>query len=115
MNNDNFWIEIITEAIKKGWNPNPMTKSGFKWSFTNGTFFTTMPVWNGKAVVEEMGAANVEKIIFDHNFAKIFFGEGWEINLVELVKSENRVNYFESYKKTQELLSGNMELSPTTE
>ena len=36
-------------------------------------------------------------IIFDHNFAKAFFGDGWEEHLKEMVVKEDPLQYIAKY------------------
>lgn len=113
MDQDKIWITVIERAISKGWVPNPLLKEGFKWSFRGSTFFTKTPIWNGNTVTEEMGAANIERLIFDHAFAKTFFGEFWIDRITEVVLSTDRSAYFKEYLESNELITDSLELSTT--
>lgn len=72
---DVVYRSIIELAIDKGWSPRQEKAGDLHWAFAAGTFYTKSPTWNGEKVVEQMGACSIEKLLFDHNFAKITFGE----------------------------------------
>lgn len=73
---DNVYRAIVEIAIQKGWAPRQEKAGDLHWAFAAGTFYTKSPLWNGdKIIVEQMGACSIEKLLFDHNFARITFGD----------------------------------------
>lgn len=100
---------IIKKAFLNGWVPIGEVGDNFKWTYRMGTFHMKTPVWDGEKMVDQMQSASMEKIIFDHQFAKCLWGEEnvaaageysepkYFAELKNLVVAEDRITYLEQF------------------
>lgn len=90
--------EILKEVIKKaekknGWN--------LGYSFDNAEIFADNLtkelsfVWNKGTPGEQI--QQLKDIIFNHEWAKAFFGKEWQTNLKEMVIEEDPLKYLEKF------------------
>lgn len=96
---DEIYSKVIKEANKKGWTPNSKIEH-IEWNIIEGTFFTKVAMWDGNNMVENMGACSMEKVLFDHGFAKIMWGE----NFIEILKNLAERNLFERLDYLQQFV-----------
>lgn len=66
---------VILKAMKNGWVPR-LEMPEAQWAYAAGQFSVKAKIWNGEKMVDEISMCSIERIIFDHEFAKALWGEG---------------------------------------
>lgn len=103
---DDIYRSIISQCNKKGWSPNPKIEH-IEWIIAEGSFLTKVAVWNGTAMEEKMGACSVERVIFDHGFAKIMWGENF-IDVLKEIASRSfqpRMEYLATFAEEEGIIT----------
>lgn len=103
---DSVYRNIIKQCNEKGWTPNQKIDH-IEWIVAEGTFFTKVAVWNDDKMEEQTGACSIERIIFDHAFAKIMWGENFVEILKEIVSRNfhDRIEYLETFCSNEDIIT----------
>lgn len=103
---DDIYRNIIKQAEKKGWTPNSKIEH-IEWIVVEDSFIIKVAVWNGEQMTEQMGACSVERVIFDHGFAKIMWGEDFVDTLKEIVSKNSieRIEYLKSFYQEEGMVT----------
>lgn len=117
MNENEIYTAIFNKAIANGWSPGQDLPENYAWKYEGGSFWVKAPVWDDKEekIVDRLNACSIEKILFDHKFAKCLWGDKemetgvreWKYNLQKLAISEDRVQYLSQFVD-KELSTGEM-------
>lgn len=103
---DDVYRSIVHKAMKKGWNPDPKIDD-IKWIVQEGSFFTKVAVWNGTEMEEKMGACSIERVLFEHRFASIMWGDNFLDILKNLVSLDTieRVEFLSQYIDEEDIIT----------
>jgi hypothetical protein len=115
---DDIYRAIIEKAIAKGWSPSDLNEGKLNWSFQSCVFFTKTPVWDGEKVIEQLGCCNIEKIIFDHKFAKAMYGEDeytMVLSSLSILPAPERAEYMKLAYLNDEDMNKSEEIAVKTE
>lgn len=103
MTPDEIYTKIIAKGMLGGWQAREDMGENFSWNVSNGIFFCKSTVWSEKngRMEDFIVGCNVEKIIFDHSFARAIWPHSepdeWENHIKDLVLSEDRIKFLEQF------------------
>jgi hypothetical protein len=95
---------VILKAMQNGWVPR-LDIPEVQWAYVAGQFSVKAKIWNGEKMVDEISTCSIERIIFDHEFAKALWGEknpaggvyGWTQAIQDLSISEDRLEFLSKF------------------
>ncbi len=104
--NEEIYKKIFAKGFENGFIPFSGLEKGFSWTFNHGNIWIRTEVWDFEQnkAVEHLNACNMEKILFDHTFAKCLWGEDLnfvKLNLAEMAMSEDRTDFLSHFIETE--------------